>query len=116
MVILSKIKKSWNKVRKRKNIYLYARDIIDIEGKYINYIGLSLNRCDQHHIQHDVTIPFPLKDKSVEIDKLLSVINEIYRILTGVFRLSLTDYRTDILIDRSIKDSKGKIIFDSCGW
>jgi predicted SAM-dependent methyltransferase len=45
------------------------------------------------------------------------IIKDIYRILKpgGFFRLSVPDYRCDILYDRSIKDEKGDVLFDEDG-
>lgn len=120
---------SFRKIGKQKKIYLYAGDIIGLEDKFKGYIGLSLTTCNQNHIKHDITVPIPLKDNSVdrfqaedvfehiEIKKIPSIINEIYRILKpgGVFRLSVPDYRTDILKKRSLLDESGTIIFDPYG-
>lgn len=120
---------SFKKIKNKKRIYLYAGDIVGMEDKFREYIGLSLTTCNENHIKHDITHTLPLKDNSVdrfqaedvfehiEIEKIPSIINEIYRILKpeGVFRLSIPDYRTDILRDRSVVDEHGTIIFDPYG-
>lgn len=120
---------SFRKIEKRKNIFLYAGDIIGFESQFKGYVGLSLTTCNENHIKHDITEPIPLKDNSVdrfqaedvfehiEIEKIPSIINEIYRILKpgGIFRLSIPDYRTDILRNRSLLNESGKIIFDPYG-
>ncbi len=75
-------------------IFLYAGDILDIEEYNIKGLfGLSINRSDKRHIKHDITVAYPLMDNCVdcyqaedvfehiEYDKLIGVINEIYRIL-----------------------------------
>ena len=114
-----------------KNIYLYLGDIAQQRRSYtnLNFIGLSLSNNDEYHIQHDVTKPFLLNTNSVDIvqsedvmehieyDLLKSSINEIYRILKpgGLFRLSMPDYKCDVLYNRSEKDSNGNIIFDKGG-
>jgi predicted SAM-dependent methyltransferase len=53
----------------------------------------------------------------IEYSKLKDVINEIYRVLkpNGLFRLSLPNYDSKILFDRSIKDKNKNIIFDEGG-
>ena len=118
-------------INNNKNIYLYLGDIPKqrIDYNKIKFVGLSLNINDEHHIQHDVTKPIPLNANSVDIVQsedvmehieysiLKDVINEIYRVLKpgGLFRLSMPDYKCDILYNRSIKDSNGNIIFDSGG-
>lgn len=115
-------------IENRKNVCLYAGDIPE-NGLYDKFIGLSVNKSDFRHIKHDVTKKMPLEDESVDIyqsedvfehiekNKIPSIINEIYRVLKpgGVFRLSLPDYRCDILYDRSVKDTNGQILFDPEG-
>ena len=112
-------------------IHLYLGDL-DMQrrtstGK--NFIGLSLAKHDDMHIQHDVTKPYDLLDNSVdsvqsedvmehiEYANLKECINEIYRILKpgGLFRLSMPTYECDILYNRSKKDKEGNIVFDAGG-
>lgn len=109
-------------------IKLYAGDIPEIP-QYNGWIGLSLNGQNQRHIHHDITHPFPIPDNSVDsfqaedvfehiaYDTLVPILNEIHRVLKpgGLFRLSVPDYRCDILFERSIKDDRGNIIFDPMG-
>lgn len=114
-----------------EEIYLYLGDL-NIQRNIItkkNFIGLSLNRSDRYHIQHDVTNPIILRENTVdiiqsedvmehiEIDKLKDCINDIHRVLkpNGLFRLSMPDYNCDILYNRSTKDKNGNIIFDHNG-
>jgi SAM-dependent methyltransferase len=112
----------------RKSIYLYAGDVPRNE-KYCRYVGLSLSQGDSNHIKHDATTALPLVDSCVDVyqsedvfehiepQKLPEVINEIYRVLKpgGIFRLSLPDYRCDILYERCLKDESGTPIFDPGG-
>jgi len=118
-------------IKENSNIYLYCGDLPTINQNYtkISSIGLSLYRSDNYHIRHDITNKFDLKDNSVDIIqsedvmehieycKLKDTINEIYRVLKpgGLFRLSMPDYRCDVLYNRSLKDKDGNIIFDSGG-
>ena len=92
-------------------------------------MGLSLSRSDRRHLKHDVRKRIPLPDNSVSIyqsedvfehveyDELLPIVNEIFRVLEtgGLFRLSLPDYRCDVLYSRSEKDNDGRIVFDPGG-
>lgn len=109
---------------------LYAGDIPDMpEYRSRQRVGLSLTQDDRWHIRHDVTKPLPIPDGSVDIyqsedvfehidySDLPDTISEIYRVLTpgGLFRLSIPDYRCDLLAERSIKDATGKILFDPFG-
>lgn len=117
-------------IKNRENIYLYAGDM-DVKIKLVHnpFIGLSLTNSDKHHIKHDVTWSMNLNDNTVDIyqsedvfehieyDKLINVFNEIYRVLKvgGLFRLSVPDYRCDILYNRSLKDNQGNIYHDQGG-
>ena len=112
-------------------IFLYCGDLPKQRCDYtkIPFIGLSLNFSNQTHIQHDVTKPIPLKENTVDIvqsedvmehieySMLKKSINEIFRVLKpgGLFRLSMPDYKCDVLYNRSEKDVDGNIIFDSGG-
>lgn len=121
---------TFNDIKNNDYIYLYAGDIpnskeYDKEG----IVGLSIRKADYRTIRHDITKAFLLDDNTVDIfqaedvfehieyEKLVQVINEIYRVLKpgGLFRLSVPDYRCDVLYERSLKDYNGKIIFDKGG-
>jgi predicted SAM-dependent methyltransferase len=118
----------WQDILNLRSIRLYAGDIPDMK-EYDGLIGLSLTQNNTKHILHDITNPFPLSDNSVDsfqaedvlehisYEKLVSVINEIFRILkpNGLFRLSIPDYGCDVLQNRSIKNPEGKIVFDPGG-
>jgi len=109
-------------------VQLYAGDV-PINDLNRKKIGLSLTQNDENHIKFDITELHSLNDNSVdtyqvedvfehiEYDKLEFVVKDIYRILkpNGLFRLSIPDYRCDILYNRSIKDNYGNIIFDPEG-
>jgi SAM-dependent methyltransferase len=112
-------------------IFLYYGDMAKQRRDYTNipFIGLSLHKENKTHIQHDVTTPLPLKDNTVDIVQsedvmehieysiLKKSINEIFRVLKpgGLFRLSMPDYKCDLLYNRSEKDGNGNIIFDEGG-
>ena len=121
---------SFARLNCQENIFLYAGSIGQhtLEGP-IPFIGLSLDQPDHLHLKHDVRKKLPLKDNSVSIyqsedvfehveyECLPSIIDEIFRILKpgGLLRLSLPDYRCDIIAARTMKDSSGNIIFDPGG-
>jgi SAM-dependent methyltransferase len=117
-------------ISSRPSVSLYAGDIPDLpEYRSRPKVGLSLKRDDNWHIRHDITEPIPLPDgiadsyqsedvfEHIEYSKLPFVIAEARRILKpgGLFRLSVPDYRCDVLRDRSLKDSAGNIVFDPLG-
>lgn len=116
-------------IKHDKNIYLYAGDMALSRRQQHPFIGLSLRKSNDMHIKHDITLMMDINDNSVDIyqsedvmehieyDILPTIINEIYRVLKhgGLFRLSMPDYRCDVLYNRSIKDKDGTIIFDAGG-
>jgi predicted SAM-dependent methyltransferase len=122
-------KLTWDKVKGRELIYLYAGDIIGRPVSMSHFIGLSLTKNDRYHIIHDVRDTIPLPDNSVTFyqsedvfehipyDSVPKIFEEIYRVLKEkcYFRLSMPDYRCDFLLNRSTKDKLGSIIFDSGG-
>ncbi len=122
---LSLNKLTFEKIKDKANLYLYAGDIPD-SLEYKKYIGLSVNIRDNKHIKHDLTKKHQIDDDTVDIyqsedvfehiafEQLPAIINDIYRILKpgGVFRMSVPDYRCDILYNRCKKDNTGKILFD----
>jgi SAM-dependent methyltransferase len=132
--IIKKIKNLFSKkinfsdLNKMQKIYLYAGDIPE-KTEYNEYIGLSISKWNSNHIKHNVLKKIPLKNNSIDryqsedvfehidYDQLHLVINEIYRVLKkgGLFRLSLPDYKCDILKERSIKNENGELVFDPVG-
>lgn len=124
----SSVGMSFDDLKAKEAIYLYAGDIPQ-NGLYEKFTGLSLSRADSQHIKHDVTKSLPLGDSCVDIyqaedvfehiepEKLLCIIDEIHRVLKpgGTFRLSLPDYRCDILFNRTLKNEEGELQFDPGG-
>lgn len=110
------------------DVKLYAGDIPD-RPEYSGWVGLSLSRADERHIHHDITQSLPFPDNSVTAfqaedvfehipyHRLVTVLNEIHRVLKpgGYFRLSVPDYRCDILYNRSEIDASGNVSFDPLG-
>lgn len=107
---------------------LYAGDVPD-RPEYNGWIGLSLSQENDRHIRHDITRPLPFPDNSVEAfqaedvlehiqyDRLVPILDEVHRVLRpgALFRLSVPDYRCDVLEGRSVKNDQGEIIFDPYG-
>lgn len=122
---------TFKSIQNNKNIYLYAGDLSDVllKNKENKFVGLSIEKSDINHILFDITNKFPLEDNSVDVfcaedvmehieyKSQINIFNEIYRILkpNGIFRLSVPDYRCDILLKRTIKNKKGKLKFDPGG-
>jgi len=121
-------KLNFQNLSNREYIYLYAGDVPK-NGKYDKYIGISLWQSNAQHIKHDILQKYPLQDNCVDIyqsedvfehiepNMLPDIINEIYRVLkpNGIFRLSVPDYRCDILYHRSLKNLRGELVFDPDG-
>ena len=122
----------FNKIINNNNIYLYAGTYDKLKrDKLCNipFIGLQLEPSNEYNIQHNVLNKMDLYDNSVDIyqsedvfehieyEKIPDIFNEIYRVLkpNGLFRLSIPDYRCDILYERSLKYDDGEIYFDPGG-
>jgi SAM-dependent methyltransferase len=121
-------KAKWDVLRGRDPVCLYAGNV-PASDRYDKFIGLSLWKSDDRHIRHDVRRPHGLPAGSVDIyqaedvfehidrSRLPGMLADIHRILKpgGVFRLSVPDYRCDLLEARSLKDGQGRIVFDPGG-
>jgi len=122
----------FNKIKNNNNIYLYAGTYDKLKREKLcnrPFTGLQLELSNEYNIQHNVLNKMDLYDNSVDIyqsedvfehieyNELCNVINEIYRVLKpgGLFRLSVPDYKCDILYNRSAKNENNEIIFDSGG-
>jgi len=135
---LNQFKLTWDLIQNGGKILLYARNMHCTNPSYCTpsqnpncykFACLSLNKNNSTHILHDLINPIPLPDNSVDVyqsedvfehlplNQLPAIINEIYRVLKpgGFLRLSMPDYRCDILKNRSLKDVNGNIIFDPLG-
>ena len=118
----------FSRIVKNDGVYLYAGDVPS-DDRYSKFTGLSLRKSDRRHIKHDVTKALPIKDCSVDIYQsedvfehidpgvIPSIVNEIYRVLKvgGILRISMPDYRCDLLRDRTVKDELGNLLFDPSG-
>lgn len=116
-------------IKNNKNIYLYAGDLPNDRRKNVPFIGLSLNNENQYNIRHNCINKMNLLDNSVDIYQsedvfehiepkyMINIFNEIYRVLKpeGFFRLSMPDYKCDILKNRSLKDKDNIIYHDPGG-
>lgn len=110
----------------KNTIKVYAGDVYNVDGLYDGWIGLSLAQENENHIKHDMRNKLPFEDNSIdafqsedvfehiEYNLLPQIINDIYRVLKpkALFRLSLPDYRCDILRRRSLYDFEGNLIYD----
>jgi SAM-dependent methyltransferase len=116
-------------IKNNKNIYLYAGDLPNDRRKNVPFIGLSLNNENQYNIRHNCINKMNLLDNSVDIYQsedvfehiepkyMINIFNEIYRVLKpeGFFRLSMPDYKCNILKNRSLKDKDNNIYHDPGG-
>jgi SAM-dependent methyltransferase len=120
----------FDKLNFSRGVSLYAGDICDEEHMKIeNLYGLSINKADAKHILHDITVPYPLPDNCIDsyqaedvlehisLDKIISTINEIYRVLKqgALFRICLPDYYSPWLRSVSMLDDNGDILYDPTG-
>lgn len=121
----------WEDLKRMKKVQLYAGDIYENFDKYSDdyVICLSLTNKNYRCIQHNIEFPYPLEDNSVdsyqiedviehiEKEKVVRILNEIYRILKvgGYLRLSLPDYHSPLVLHNSFVDRDGNVIYDPTG-
>lgn len=122
---------TFSDVASYETLHFYAGDIPKEDDWHSGYrlIGLSINKSDTQHIRHDITQKYPMRSGTVdsyqaedvfehiEYEKLVDVIDEIYRILKpgGYFRLSVPDYRCDLLKKHAVLDENKEVVFDPAG-
>jgi SAM-dependent methyltransferase len=120
---------SWVDFKKSNCRRLYAGKLRRALPQFATHFGVTPFFASTRNIPHNIIEPLPLPDGSVDVfqsedvfehidfTKMVSIFNEIYRVLSpgGLFRLSLPDYNFDINRTRSVKNSAGEIVFDPGG-
>jgi hypothetical protein len=120
---------SWKDFQKSDSRKLYAGKLRRGLPQFASHFGITPFYASTRNIPHDVVVPFPIPDGSVEIfqsedvfehielAKMVPIFNEIYRVLSpgGLFRLSLPDYHLDLTVRRCLRASSGEIMFDPGG-
>ena len=108
---------------------LYAGHLFPALAQYPTHIGLTIGQADSRNIAHDIRLPMPIPDQSIAIYQaedvfehvpypdIPAILEDIYRALRsgGLFRLSVPDYRCDVLRGRSVTNDAGDIVFDPGG-
>lgn len=93
------------------------------------FVGLSPWPACPQELLHDITAPLPFPDECCHIaqsedvfehipkEQITDIINEFYRVLIpgGCLRISVPDYRCDLLKDRCLYYNNGQIAFDPDG-
>lgn len=121
----------WEDLKAKENVRLYAGDIYNNFEYYPDnlVICLSLINSNYRCIQHDITKPYPIESdvidsyqiedviEHIDINNVVSVLNEIYRVLKkgGYLRLSLPDYHSPFVLYNSFINKEGNVFFDPRG-
>jgi SAM-dependent methyltransferase len=108
--------------------YLYFGNLYPHERQYKNdkFVGLSLNPRHEREIKHNALDPLPFPNDSIQkiqsqdvfehlpFDAIPGVLDEVYRVLKqgGVFRLSVPDYRSSPLRQRTVYNDRGEPLAD----
>lgn len=122
---------NWKDIKQKNKIHLYAGDIYEDFDHYPDdyVICLSLEKSNYRTIHHDITIPYPIEDNTIdcyqmedvlehiEKSKAIGILNEIYRILKkgGYLRLSLPDYHSPLKLYNSFLDKDKNVVYDPNG-
>lgn len=110
-------------------IHLYHGDVPKGRPDYDKITGLSLSYDDYKHIKHDIRNRIDLPSCSVESIQSESVmeyinwwewvdvLNHAHRVLVpgGLLRLSVPDYRADVLKARCQYNASGAVCYDPGG-
>jgi predicted SAM-dependent methyltransferase len=111
---------SWGLVKNSNHIRLYAGTMPKNHRDYGKFACISNQKNNSTHLLYDIRHPIPLPNNSVDVYQaenifayvgyysLPNMIDEIYRVLKpgGLCRISLPDYRCDILANRYLRNKK----------
>jgi SAM-dependent methyltransferase len=120
---------TWDTTRKHGSVRLYAGGLYRGLPQFHTHIGISPFESSTKNINHDLRQPMPLANNSVDIFQsedvfehipyvdMPPIIEEVFRVLKsgGLFRLSVPDYRCDVMLNRALRGSAGEPIFDPGG-
>jgi SAM-dependent methyltransferase len=123
------LRASWDDVLKAKEPKLYAGNIDRTLPQFSTHYGITPFLSSSRDIRHDLREALPIPNDSIavfqsedvfehiEYATVGKIFDEVFRVLRpgGLFRLSVPDYRCPILLDRSVKDADGNILFDPGG-
>ncbi len=109
--------------------YVYFGNLFPNEPQYKSgkFCGLALTPRFDRDIPHDARSPMQFEAGSIsgfqsqdvfehiEFEKIPAILDDIYRCLRpgGLFRLSVPDYRSPLLKERSVYDHKGRVVLDT---
>lgn len=111
-------------------VYVYAGNCATNSWQYRHgYVGLAISPVSDRDILHDMRNPLPYDDDTIDrfqsedvfehiaFQCIPDIIDDIYRTLKtgGLFRLSIPDYRCDVLRRRCLYSNAGEIVFDPGG-
>ncbi len=119
----------WSKAKKSDPLRLYAGKLRRGLPQFKTHWGVTPFFASSRNVQHDVSLPYPIEDNSVEayqsedvfehipLEKMPAMFDEIFRVLKpgGLFRLSVPDYNFDMYKERTQRDSDGGFLFDPGG-
>src|SRR5579871_2318833 len=111
-----------------KNSYIYFGNLLPQEIQYASglFYGLALKAKFDRDITHDARSPMPFSDgtirgfqsqdvfEHISHSELPKILDEVFRCLQkdGIFRLSVPDYNSPLLRNRTVYDSDGNILCD----
>ncbi len=119
----------WDEALAGRQVNLYAGKLSRGLPQFATHWGITPFYASSRNIFHDVTMPFPIPDESVDtfqsedvfehvpLDRFLPVLGEIHRVLKpgSLFRLSVPDYHFDLYRERTQCGEDGRFLFDPGG-
>jgi hypothetical protein len=122
----AKFYNSWLQEIEGRYLYYGNLGISEHQFKFKKFLGLALYPTHEREIKHDAMTPLPFPAESITkiqsqdvfehlaMDSIPFIFDEIFRVMAkgAIFRLSVPDYRSNLLRQRSIYDCNGKILGD----
>ncbi len=116
-------------VRRGAASKLYAGRLTRVLPQCRTRLGLTPYDSSSRNIAHDIRGGMPISDCSIEVYQsedvfehvprfdIPGIVDEIFGTLKpgGLFRLSMPDYRCDILLNRTLVDERGAFTFEPGG-
>jgi SAM-dependent methyltransferase len=119
----------WEEALAGPKVNLYAGKVSRGLPQFATHWGITPYYASSRNVCHDVTMPYPIPDQSVDcyqsedvfehipLARIVPIIDEIHRVLKpgGLFRLSVPDYHFDLYRDRTRRGADGQFLFDPGG-
>jgi hypothetical protein len=120
---------TWETVLRQEKPKLYAGELSRHIKQFKTHIGITPFVSSTRNILHDIRVPMPVPNNCINVFQsedvfehinyadIGAIVEDVHRILKpgGLFRVSVPDYRSPVLLKRSRKNEAGRPVFDPGG-